>query len=76
METTEFDSEKRYLRQKDLAARYNVSPIYIYNLVKSGVLPPPMKFEGLKVWPIELIERIDSERNQKYIESLPEKWRT
>lgn len=68
--------ETQYLRHKDLAARYNVSRVYVYNLIKEGKLPPPMKIKNVSVWPVELIDKIDSERNKKYIESLPEKWKS
>lgn len=71
----EFNPEKKYLRQKDLAIRYNVSEQHIYNLIKAGVFPPPMKMNNIKVWPIELLDKIDREKNREYIEGLDEKWR-
>lgn len=66
---------KKYLRQKDLAIRYNVSAQHIYNLIKSGKLPPPMEYHGIKLWPAELMDKIDSEKNKKYFEGLADKWK-
>ena len=66
---------KKYLRQKDLAIRYNVSEQHIYNLIKAGKFPPPMKYQNMKVWPIELLDKIDSKNNSEYLDSLDEKWK-
>ena len=70
------DLEKKYLRKKDLARRYGVSEAAIYNWVKMGKLPEPMKFHGMKLWPLELIEHLDLERNIEYLEGLDKKWQT
>lgn len=67
--------EKKYYRQKDLAERYSVSAAYINTLIKRGNMPKPMKWNGVRLWPIELIEKIDREMNEKYIEKLADKWK-
>lgn len=67
--------EQKYLRQKDLAIRYGVSAALIYQMVKTKKLPPPMTINGVKVWPIELIESIDNARNSKYLENLDGTWK-
>lgn len=76
MKNNDQEQGKKYLRRKDLAIRYSVSTQHIYNLIKSGELPPPMVLHGAKVWPIELIESIDAERNVAYIQTLSRKWKS
>lgn len=71
----QFDPKKKYLRQKDLAVRYNVSEQHIMNLVKAGKFPPPMRLHNMKLWPIELLDRIDNENNNEYMKGLDEKWK-
>lgn len=70
----ENEIEKKYLRQKDLAARYGISTTQIYNLVKTGRLPEPMRLHNMKVWPIELIENIDKKNNFEYFQYIGPEW--
>jgi predicted DNA-binding transcriptional regulator AlpA len=72
---TNLELQKKYLRQRDLAVRYNVSEQHIVNLVKRGEFPPPMKRNNMNMWPVELLDRIDNDLNQKYFEDLAGKWR-
>jgi predicted DNA-binding transcriptional regulator AlpA len=72
---TNLDIQKKYLRQRDLAVRYNISEQHISNLIKRGEFPPPMKRNNMNMWPVELLDRIDNDLNQKYFEDLAGKWR-
>lgn len=65
---------KKYLRQKDLAGRYNVSEATISGMIKRGDFPPPLIWNNIRLWPIELINRIDEETNNRYEKTLDEKW--
>jgi predicted DNA-binding transcriptional regulator AlpA len=80
MEITQVETnlklQKKYLRQRDLAVRYNVSEQHITNLIKKGEFPPPMKRNNMNVWPVELLDRIDNDMNQKYFEKLGKKWKS
>jgi hypothetical protein len=69
------DPKKKYFRQRDLAVRYSVSERHISNLIKRGEFPPPMKRNNMNMWPVELLDRIDNDLNQKYFEDLAGKWR-
>ena len=61
---------KKYFRIKDLMTRYGYSRGHITNLIKAGTLPPPLIFNNVKQWPIEVIETIDRQRNRKYFDTL------
>ena len=71
----ESNQKKKYLRRKDLAVRYSVTEQHIANLVKKGEFPPPMELHSVKLWPVELLDKIDEEKNIKYLNKLDKKWK-
>jgi predicted DNA-binding transcriptional regulator AlpA len=54
---------KKYVRCRDLCARYgDVHPKTIYRRVEAGLLPEPMKINGVNHWRLDQIEAGDVER--------------
>lgn len=56
--------EQRYFDVKDLAKRYGVSRVSIYNRAKSGVLPKGIKFGRSRRWSLEEIEEAEKHFKQ------------
>jgi predicted DNA-binding transcriptional regulator AlpA len=61
---------KKYVRLNELAERYGYSCRQTIRLVKTGILPQPMSLGAAKVWPIEVLEEIDKQREDTYREQL------
>jgi predicted DNA-binding transcriptional regulator AlpA len=45
-----FEPQERFLRAKDLRARYGIADATIYRWVDSGKLPEPEHLNGIRVW--------------------------
>ena len=61
---------QKYLRIKHLMQRYGCSRGHVKNMVKRGILPPPMSVNGVQQWPMPVIEELDRERDQAYYDQL------
>jgi predicted DNA-binding transcriptional regulator AlpA len=69
---TKIGISQKYMRIKDIMNRYGYSRGHVTNLVNAGTLPPPMIVRNVKVWPIEVIEAIDRQRDKTYYLQLRE----
>lgn len=54
-----------YVRDTYLAKRYNVHRVTIWNWVRKGVLPTPIKIGGATRWDLSEIEARETEREGK-----------
>lgn len=61
---------KKYLRINDVAYRYGVSRSKITKMINDGELPEPMILSGVKVWPVEVIEKMDRLRDDVYYDEV------
>jgi predicted DNA-binding transcriptional regulator AlpA len=69
---TKIGISQKYMRIKDIMNRYGYSRGHVSNLVKDGALPPPMVLNNVKLWPAEVIEAIDRQRDKEYYQQLRE----
>lgn len=49
-----------YYRIADIARTYKVTRRTVYNWIDRGVLPPPLKIEGIRLWSAETIQSLPS----------------
>jgi len=55
-----------YVRDTDLAKRYNVHRVTIWSWARKGLLPPPIKISaGVTRWRLDEVEARDAEREGK-----------
>lgn len=63
-------SERVHYRTKDIADRYECSRSYIPTLIEKKIIPSPLIIGGIKRWPAKLIQALDRQRENEYLEML------
>lgn len=60
MPDTDFNQE-RFIRAKEIRARYDISNVTLHRWIKSGKLPQPQYINSQRVWRASVIEAAEAE---------------
>ena len=59
------EEQKRYITDKEVAARYNIARCSVWYLVKKGKLPKPWKIsDNVTRWSIKVLDAHDEKNMQ------------
>lgn len=61
MATPVFNSDERFLRSRDIRARYSISDPTLFRWTKNGKFPKPEFMNGFRVWRQSVVEAAEVE---------------